>query len=107
MTPSPLSGDAKDKQSYVYLLQSQKDKKSCLGWTMNLLRRLGEHNEGLNTSTKSRIPFKLIGFETCSTQKEVKEREKTLKQIPKMYRNFKKRVSLCSPVQKAQKEGMG
>ena len=106
MTPSPLSGDAKDR-SYVYLLQSQKDEKCYLGWTTDLLRRLGEHNEGLNTSTKSRMPFSLIGFETYSSQKEARERERILKQNPKMYRNFKKRVSLCSPVPKAQKEGMG
>ena len=106
MTPSPLSGDAKDV-SYVYLLQSQKDKQCYLGWTTDLLRRLGEHNKGLNPSTKSKTPFKLIGFETYFSQREAKERERTLKRNPKMYRNFKKRASLCSPVPKAQKEGMG
>lgn len=108
MTPSPLSGAAKDL-SVVYLLQSQKDRKYYLGWTNDLLRRLGEHNEGLNPSTKSRRPFRLVGFETYLTHKEAKERERTLKRNPKMYRDFKKRFSLCSPVMalSSQKEGMG
>ena len=107
MTPSPLSCDAKEKLSYVYLLQSQKDRKYYLGWTTDLLRRLGEHNEGLNSSTKSRKPFKLIGFESYLSQNEAKEREFALKKNPKMYRNFKKRVSLRSPASLTQIEGMG
>ena len=106
MTPSPPSGDAR-KPSYVYLLQSQKDRKYYLGCTTDLLRRLGEHNEGLNTSTKSRGPFKLIGFERHETLQEARKRERTLKRNPKMYRNFRKRISLCSPVPEARKEGMG
>ena len=107
MTPSPLSDDAKDKPSYVYLLRSRKDQKYYLGWTTDLLRRLGEHNDGLNFSTKSKTPFKLIGFESFSSQKLARKMEKVLKDNPKMYRNFKNRISLCSPMQKMQKEGMG
>ena len=107
MTPSPLSVDAKIKPSFVYLLQDQKDKKYYLGWTTDLLRRLGEHNEGFSTSTKFRKPFKLIGFENFSSQSAARHQERTLKRNPKMYRNFKKRVSLRSPVLEAQKEGMG
>ena len=106
MTPPPLSGDAKDKVSYVYLLQSRKDKKYYIGWTTDLLRRLGEHNEGLNFSTKNRKPFKLVGFETCRTQKEAKMREKALKKSHRMNDLFKIRVSLCSPAP-AQKEVAG
>ena len=106
MTPPPLSDDVKDK-AYVYLLQSLKDKKYYLGWTTDLLRRLGEHNEKLNPSTKSRVPFKLVYFETYSTPKEAKMREKTLKKNPNMFLYFKKRASLCSPVQLVQKEVVG
>ena len=96
-------------RSYAYLLRSQKDKRYYLGYTTDLLRRLVEHNEGLNPSTKSRGPFRLIGFEAYLTQKEAKEREKILKHNPKMYRNFKKRISLCSTATALplQKEGMG
>ena len=106
MTPSPLSSDAKDL-SYVYLLQSQRDKRYYLGWTTDILRRLGEYNKKVNASTKSRAPFKLVGFEIYSSKKEAKDRERILKRNLKMYRNFKKRARICSPVPEAQKEGMG
>ena len=106
MTPLPFSGDATGS-SYVYLLRSRKDNMFYLGWTTNLLRRLGEHNEGLNRSTKSRRPFKLVYFETYSSANEAKKRERTLKHNPVMYEYFKKRALLCSPALKAQKEVVG
>ena len=106
MTPLPLSDDATGK-AYVYLLQSRKDRMFYLGWTTDLLRRLGEHNEGLNFSTKHRRPFKLVYFETYSSPNEAKKREKILKHNPVMYAYFKKRASLCSPALKAQKEVVG
>ena len=96
MTPPPLSGGAKDKTSYVYLLQSRKDRKYYLGWTTDILRRLAEHNEGLNRSTKSRVPFKLVSFEIFSTKEKAKAREKALKKNHRMLDLFKKRTSLCS-----------
>ena len=104
MTPPPLSGDAK---AYVYLLKSRKDGKCYLGWTTDLLRRLGEHNDGLNCSTKNRGPFKIIHFETFVSPENAKKREGTLKKNPRMYSLFKKRASLCSPVSLTRKEVVG
>ena len=89
MTPPPPSHDAKKKQSYVYFIQSQKDRKFYLGWTTDLSRRIGEHNEGLCSSTKSRRPFELVHFETYGTQMEAKNRERKLKKNPRMYKLFK------------------
>ena len=64
---------------YVYLLLSQKDKRTYLGSTDNLARRLNEHNTGKSISTKARVPFKLIYQEEHGSLKEARTREKYLK----------------------------
>lgn len=64
---------------YVYLLQSAKDKKFYVGYTNNVKRRIEEHNSGNVESTKNRIPFKLIYWEGCLSQKDALKQEKYLK----------------------------
>ncbi len=64
---------------YVYVLKSLKDKKHYIGYTSNLKVRLEKHNKGLNFSTKSRMPFKLIYFEGCLNSIDAKRREHYLK----------------------------
>ena len=64
---------------YVYLLKSCKDGRYYIGQTENIDRRLSEHNAGRETSTKSRRPFILIGFETFETRDESRWREFQLK----------------------------
>ena len=64
---------------YVYVLQSSKDKKLYIGFTDDLERRVLEHNQGKNYSTKSRRPFKLLFYEALPTLEEVIEREKFYK----------------------------
>jgi putative endonuclease len=64
---------------YVYVLQSTKDKSNYYGQTDNLVRRVKEHNLGLNQSTKSKRPWKLIYYEACINQSDAKRREKYLK----------------------------
>ncbi|MEK7111153.1 MAG: GIY-YIG nuclease family protein, partial [Patescibacteria group bacterium] len=44
----------------TYVLQSEKDGNLYIGFTDNVEKRLREHNEGINISTKSRVPFKLL-----------------------------------------------
>ena len=53
-----------------------------IGYTRNLRKRIEEHNECLNTSTKPRTPFKLIYFEGCIEEKDAKRRENYLKTTP-------------------------
>lgn len=64
---------------YVYVLQSEVDKKFYTGYTNNINRRLSEHNAGKVFSTKSRLPFKLIYWEGCLNQADATTREKYLK----------------------------
>ena len=64
---------------YTYVLRSLKDSKFYTGYSDDLKRRLGQHNRGLNFSTKSRKPFVLIYYEACLNQYDARAREKYLK----------------------------
>jgi len=67
------------KYFYVYVLQSEKDKKFYTGYTHDVNSRVKQHNAGKVESTKSRLPFKLIYWEGCLNQKDALHREKYLK----------------------------
>lgn len=64
---------------YVYALRSMKDGRLYVGYTTDLKRRLSEHNAGTVSSTKYRIPFKLIYYEACACQTDALRRERYLK----------------------------
>ena len=64
---------------YVYILFSLKDKKFYIGFTNDLKRRLKEHNSGKNTSTKSRLPLKLIYYEAHLSKADAARRERYFK----------------------------
>ena len=64
---------------YTYLLLSEKDGKYYVGYTKDLNVRFEQHQKGQVTSTKYRLPLKLIYFEACLSQKDALKREKYLK----------------------------
>ncbi len=64
---------------YVYVLLSEKDDDLYIGYTINLKRRLAEHNAKKSFSTKSRTPFALIYSECCLNMKDAIRRERYLK----------------------------
>jgi len=64
---------------YVYILQSQKDKRLYSGSTNDLRKRLSEHNSRRVYSTKGRGPFILIYYESCLNELDARVREKYLK----------------------------
>jgi len=64
---------------YTYLLKSKIDGHWYTGYTSDLRKRLREHNEGKNTSTKYRDPFELLYYEACINEEDAKAREKYLK----------------------------
>lgn len=64
---------------YVYVLQSKESGQFYVGFTSNLIRRVKEHNLGLNQTTKLNKPWKLIYYEACRNRNDAKRREKYLK----------------------------
>jgi len=64
---------------YTYVLLSLKDKKLYTGSTSNLQKRFEQHQNGRVFSTKPRRPFKLIYYEACTSEKDARRREKSLK----------------------------
>lgn len=64
---------------YAYILQSEKNDELYIGFSSNLKRRLLEHNQGLNFSTKRYKPWKLIYYEACFKESDARRREKYLK----------------------------
>jgi putative endonuclease len=64
---------------YVYAISSQIKKYIYVGLTNNVERRIKDHNDGHNKTTKPYLPFKLILTEKFETRVEARKREKYLK----------------------------
>ena len=64
---------------YVYILQSLKDRSFYIGFTPDLKRRLPKHNKGQVKSTKNKIPWELIYYESYLNRKDATGRERFLK----------------------------
>ncbi|MFH1956330.1 MAG: GIY-YIG nuclease family protein [Patescibacteria group bacterium] len=61
---------------FVYILKSLKDLKTYTGFSLDIEKRIKEHNQGKVDATKHRRPFVLLYKENCSDLKEAKKREK-------------------------------
>lgn len=64
---------------YVYALKSEARNYIYVGLTSNLERRITEHNNGENRSTKAYKPFILIFSEHTETREKARLKEKYLK----------------------------
>ena len=64
---------------YTYVLRSKNKDDLYIGYTSNLKRRLLEHNQGLNLSTKRFAPWEIIYYEACLSEMDAKRREGYLK----------------------------
>ncbi len=64
---------------YVYLLQSAKNGELYIGQTSDLKRRIVEHNQGLNLSTKRYKPWRIVYYEACLDKEDSLRREGYLK----------------------------
>jgi len=64
---------------YVYILKSETTKKSYIGYSTDLKKRLYEHNMKVTKSTKSGIPWKLIYYEAFENKVDALREEKFLK----------------------------
>ena len=63
----------------VYAIKSLKREYIYVGLTNDLIRRLAEHNDGRNRTTKPYRPFKLIYTEEFNLRSEARIREKYFK----------------------------
>jgi putative endonuclease len=64
---------------YVYVLRSHADGNFYVGYTNDLKRRFGEHQDGKVASTKGRLPVELVYYEACRTREDATKRENYLK----------------------------
>jgi putative endonuclease len=67
------------KYCYVYVLRLLKDNQFYVGLTRDSHIRVQQHNNGLVTSTKKRVPFELVYWEGCLKESDAAQREKYLK----------------------------
>ena len=63
---------------YTYVLEG-KDGELYIGYTNDLKRRIREHGQGLNFSTRRYAPWKLIYYEASLEQSDAVRREGYLK----------------------------
>jgi putative endonuclease len=69
--------------NYTYLVECADGSLYC-GWTNDLEKRIESHNAGKGAKyTKSRLPVKLVYYETFDTKEEAMSREWQIKQLPR------------------------
>jgi putative endonuclease len=64
---------------YTYVLKSERDGHTYIGFTSNLTKRIDEHNRGKVRSTKSRRPLNLVYYEEHENKTVGRKRELFLK----------------------------
>lgn len=64
---------------HLYILWSSEHKKTYVGITEDLTRRLNEHNTGLSTYTNKYIPWVVIFSKECKDRAEARVLEKYYK----------------------------
>ena len=71
---------------YVYILESERNKKHYIGQTQDLEARLDRHNAGRVTSTKPGKPWKLKYWKSFEKRSEAFKTEQLLKSFKKQDR---------------------
>ena len=78
--------------AYTYLLRCSDGTLYC-GWTDNIEKRLAAHNSGKASKyTRSRLPVKLVYFETFETKQEAMSREARIKRLSR-----REKLALVNP----------
>ncbi len=77
---------------YVYLLRSKVKSNFYVGSTSDLRRRLQQHNDGLNRSTRFGVPWEVIYYEAFPTKALAMDREYKLKHYGRGLVELKKRL---------------
>lgn len=61
---------------FIYVLRSMTTGRHYVGFTLDLVQRLGQHNSGITNSTKNRGPWELVHQEEFATRTEAMRRER-------------------------------
>ena len=78
--------------AYTYLLRCSDGTLYC-GWTDDIEKRLAAHNSGKASKyTRSRLPVKLVYFETFETKQEAMSREARIKRLSR-----REKLALVNP----------
>ena len=64
---------------HVYIIQSQKDGSYYVGSTQDLKERIGRHNQGRSTYTRSKCPWELVYYEEHADRSSAIKREREIK----------------------------
>jgi len=78
---------------YIYMIKSLKSQRLYYGYTCDLKRRLEQHNQGVNRSTKSHKPWELIYYEAYKCRKDALNREKQMKRYSQALGHLKNRLA--------------
>lgn len=78
----------------VYILKSKSNNQIYIGSTNNLVRRLQQHKNGQEISTKRYMPWNIYYYEAYPSKKLARAREKRLKYNGNAIRELKKRIGL-------------
>lgn len=79
---------------YVYILRNAIKNQIYVGSTKDLRKRLREHNEGKEISTKRYLPWSLIYYEAFVEENLARIREQKLKYSGNSMKELKKRIGL-------------
>jgi len=66
---------------YTYIIKSEKDGRFFYGQTSNLLRRLNQHNRGIEEATRSDRPWVLVAYKEFDTRSGSMSFERRLKSL--------------------------
>ena len=77
---------------WVYILKSKQNNSLYVGSTPDLKRRIKEHNEGENKSTKSYVPWTIVYAEGYFSKEDALTREHNLKYFGRAYAQLKNRI---------------
>lgn len=78
---------------YVYVLKSDVDSNTYIGYSSDLKARLKSHNKGENKSTKHRAPFDVIYYEAYRNETDARRREQEIKNSNYQKEQLTKRIS--------------
>ena len=64
---------------FIYVLRSQTTGRYYVGSTSNVARRLAQHNDGINKSTRPARPWRVVYTESFDSLPDARRREARLK----------------------------